>query len=109
MREKFDQDSHWFLGVTFARRQTKTCQIPETCLIPHALALLWQTLEASDNDIEYLPVGVGKLSNLVNLDIRRNGCLRPPKGTQDKGPVAVVEYLERSVWTTLCLSPPAVS
>ena len=52
-------------------------------------------LDVADNRIEMLPLGLGKLSNLTKLEVRRNGCIRPPKGTQEKGPNAVIEYLRR--------------
>eukprot|EP00960_Hanusia_phi_P074024 768137-Hanusia_phi.AAC.10 len=52
-------------------------------------------IDLSDNKILLLPLSIGSISGLRKLDIRRNGCLRPPKGTQEKGPQAVVEYLKR--------------
>lgn len=69
----------------------KLVEVPDVMGEMHAL----KELDVADNRIEMLPLGLGKLSNLTKLEVRRNGCIRPPKGTQNKGPLAVVEYLRR--------------
>ena len=50
-------------------------------------------LDVAGNRIEMLPLGLGSLTNMTKLEVRRNGCIRPPKGSQDKGPEAVISYL----------------
>ena len=50
-------------------------------------------LDVAGNRIEMLPLGLGSLTNMTKLEVRRNGCIRPPKGSQDKGPGAVISYL----------------